>query len=76
MSELLPCPFCGVVPAGVETLTGRILTTAEVHCKNVDCDADPWVSVARDTVDAAIAKAVSAWNTRAAIDDAMKEDGE
>lgn len=58
--ELKPCPFCGVVPDGVERYNLSGNTYFFVMCVNSDCKVCPDVDCCESPEEAA-----DAWNTRA-----------
>lgn len=66
MTEPLPCPFCGQVPATGErqsiTLTHPPRTHSNVTCENVACHAQPYIA---DHV--SLDEAIKRWNTRARL---------
>ena len=59
--ELKPCPFCGVVPDGVNSYNLSGNTYFFVMCVNGNCEVGPEADYYYETPE----EAADAWNTRA-----------
>lgn len=61
MIGLKPCPFCGVVPDGVERYNIGETTYFFVVCENISCKVGPDADCGYRSLE----EAADAWNTRA-----------
>lgn len=57
-NDLLPCPFCGVIPT-IEPWHGGSRTKRMVHCENEECFVSP------DVTGESYSEAILRWNKRA-----------